>query len=48
MTIGLGLSSDLGVLGSPVVLEDHQHPLYQEDLEDPNDLQDLRDRPHLK
>lgn len=38
---------DLGVPGSPAVLEDHQHPLYQEDLEDLNDLWGLRDRPLL-
>ncbi len=48
VTVGLGLNSDLGVPGSPVLLEDHLHPLYQEDLEDPDDLWDLRDRPHLK
>lgn len=41
------VQEDLGVLGSPAVLEDHQHPLYQEDLEDPNDLWDPRDRLHL-
>lgn len=42
------LDSDLSVLSSPEVLEDHQCLLYQEDLEVLDDLWDLGDRPHLK
>lgn len=47
-TTDLDLRSDLGVLGSPAVLEDHQHLLYQEDLDDLDNLWDLRGQPHLK
>ncbi len=48
MTANQGYSSDLGVQGSPAVLGARQLPLYQEVLEDPIDLWDLEDQPHLK
>lgn len=48
MTADLDWGSDLGVLSSPVVPEDHQHLLHQEDLESLDDLQNLGDRSHLK